>query len=235
MAPEKKVTYRLQFRLRTLLLLLTIVAISLSTIVGVVKPILRRHKAIQAISELGGTFEFSKRASDNTLYRQILASVLPRKLVDPVERVVLSGTNASDDILRELESIPELTSLHLDYTQVSDEGLPSLEQFKMLEVVCLNSSRVTDRGLIHCQHLRHLRVLRLSGTRTRNEGLSYLHDLENLQELTLGNTKVDDAGMKYLEHLSQLRHLELNEKVTASSLEDLRAKLPMCKIIHVHH
>ena len=95
---------------------------------------------------------------------------------DDIEAVYLNNTRVTDNGLKELAGLNNLTELFLDFnTQVTDGGLKELAGMKNLQKLSLFSTKVTDVGL------------------------KELVGLTNLQELNVGLTKVTDAGVRQLQ------------------------------------
>jgi internalin A len=107
-----------------------------------------QQTAKTSIEQLGGKTRSDKgqvvkidlrksRATDNDL------SIL--KQFTALDRLALPPS-ITDAGLRQLEDLPNLTSLDLQNTQVSDEGLATLKTMPKLTQVYIHGSRVTAAG-----------------------------------------------------------------------------------------
>jgi hypothetical protein len=157
----------LQFRLRTLLVLMLAIAAPLAWVSE------RRRKqdqAIATIERLGGRIQFRwKSAWDNGAPRY---SMWLRRLVgDPWLAqslfVSFSGPHCRvrDADLACLADLPHLTGLALGNTRVSDPGMEHIAKLRGLETLGLDGTRVHDFGLALVEHLPYLRHLALDGSR----------------------------------------------------------------------
>lgn len=114
---------------------------------------------------------------------------------------------------------------------LTDDDLVGLEGMTKLEWLCLERARITDDGLKHLKGLTHLKGLRLEGTGITDAGLEHLGRLRQLKRLDLGNTKITDAGVVHLEGLKQLEELILSgTQVTDAGVARLQKALPNCMI-----
>ena len=87
-------------------------------------------KAVEAIKKLGG-----KVTRDDKL---------PGK---PVIGVDLAFTAVTDEDLKELKELKQLTTLNLCNTQVTDASLKDLKELKQLRTLHLGRGKVTDAGV----------------------------------------------------------------------------------------
>jgi hypothetical protein len=88
-----------------------------------------------------------------------------------------------EETLKYLEALPELRRLTIERSgfpgnsATTDEGLVQLEKLKRLEVLRIWNCPVTDAGLVHLRGLNHLTRLELMGTQATDEGVK---DLEKV-------------------------------------------------------
>jgi internalin A len=151
--------------------------------------------AVKAVEKLGG-----KVTCDDKL---------PGKPVIGVNLGGVTGTgnDVTDAVLKELNDLKQLTTLHLGVTQVTAAGLKELKELKQLTSLDLTGIKVTDAGLKELKELKQLTSLNLNGTGVTDAGLKELKELKQLTSLSLGGTKV-----------------------TADGVADLQKALPDCKI-----
>jgi hypothetical protein len=122
-----------QFRLRSLFILMTLVAIACSWI-AVMRNQWRQKAAEKAIKQAGGyvTLEVGAQAAN------------------------LSRTSITDDELVCLQGLDHLQRLVLSDTKVTDAGLAHLEGLEQLQRLDLTGTKVTDAGLVHLETLKQL-------------------------------------------------------------------------------
>ena len=108
----------------------------------------------------------------------------------------------------------------LGYRMATDANLERLKGLTSLQLLLLESTEVTDAGLVHLKGLTNLQMLRLKSTQVTDAGIVHLKGLTNLKNLHLSNTRVTDVGLRHLEALAILQSLYLaNTKVSHSRLE----------------
>ena len=206
---------RFQFSIRSLLVLVVVVAIPCSWMMQEIK---RQRKAVAAINESGGQVSW---------YGPFGPIWLTRLLGDDFFLAVYSvqwpGPQVTDADLEHLTGLKQVRLLLLDSTQVSDAGLEKLKGLKQLEILSLNETKITDAGLEHVKGLKQLKQLSVYGTKITDAGLEHLKGLKQLHTLSLGGTKITDAGLEHLKGLDQLYALWLNPgEITDAGLANLK-------------
>ena len=169
------------FSLRTFLIIVTLTCVGLA----IMNTRLYRQRA--AIASLrqhpGATIYYDSAYSPLTRRKLNLPHVphLSEKSSLPWDAyyrpiVGLSVGQASDDLLRKLRDLDDITFINFQsYNKVTDEGLKHLGTLTNLEYLqILGSSAVTDAGLDHLVGLKHLRSLSLLGTQVTEEGVAEL-------------------------------------------------------------
>ncbi|MBI3468975.1 MAG: hypothetical protein HY000_38725 [Planctomycetes bacterium] len=230
-----------QFSLRTLLIVMLVIGVSLGLLVNRAR---RQREATSAILKAGGSvlYDYQKiaDASKPNGFNPKAAPPGPdwlRNLVgaesfQEVVNVSLRDQPITDEDLEELEKLPKLEGLDLTNTQVTSAGLVHLAGLTTLRSLGLWNTQVDDAGLQHIAHLHRLWQLNLDGTRVTDAGLMYLGGLTNLEEwLGLADTEVTDAGLEHLTGLTKLRNLNLRlTKVTEAGVQKLHRSLPKTHI-----
>ncbi len=202
-----------QYRLRSLFILTTLVAIVCSWLSVEIQSERRQGAAAKAIEKAGGRTDsrptwLGRLTGDASLVR--------------FEFVYLPGKSTTDDVLVHLQGQTQLTALFLTNSRITDAGLVYLQGLSQLILLSIGNTKVTDSGLAHLQGLKQLEGLALNGTEITDAGLMYLQELQ-LGVLYLDNTRITDAGLVYLKGLSQLISLRLeNTKVTDAGLAHLQ-------------
>ena len=135
------------------------------------------------------------------------------------------------DILATLQPLKEL-SLELRGLPLSDAGLKSLLAKVTLVGLDVSGSEISDRGFQVLASARvSLRLLDLSFTRIGDEGLTSVASQSELRHLSLIDCRVTDCGIESLSRLARLREIYLAKTaVSASAAEQLRRRLPACRI-----
>jgi hypothetical protein len=175
-----------QYRLRSLFVLTTLVAIGCSWLAVMRQEQRKQGAAAKAIERAGGTVR-----SEGTWLGKLLRD-------DSLVRVTfvnLSGHSVTDDVLVHLEGLRQLYALDLSGTKVTDGGLVHLHGLRQLQTLELIGTQITDAGLVHLQGLSQLHELSLGDTQVTDAGLVHLHGLNQLQFLQLSGTQVTAEGL----------------------------------------
>lgn len=153
----------------------------------------------------------------------------------PASRITvqLSGGNATDAGLVNLQQITWLENLTLKGDKITDsslkqlKGLESIGSFHSLGVF---DSQVTVAGLAHLRNLP-IKSLLIRGNRISKPDLAQLAELVGLTIVSIYDSELTDADLVHLKGLSRLRTLNLFwAQVTDQGVDGLRAALPNCEI-----
>jgi hypothetical protein len=198
----------LQFRLRTLLVLMLAFACGFGWLAFKIKRAREQREAVEAIEELGGIVDCEPASGG--MIRTAVAWV---------------GKLLGEDLSQ------YVTGVSLANTHVTDAGLKHVEGFFHLQTLVFCGTQATDAGLEHVRGLTQLDWLDIHSTRITDAGVEQLRGLTQLRYLHLANTQVTDAGLVHLRGLRQLELLCLsNTQVTAAGVADLQKVLPNCEI-----
>ncbi len=109
------------------------------------------------------------------------------------------GKAVGDDELADVASLGEsVYSLNLGGTRTTDEGLRHLSKMKNLSRLHLERTGVGDPGVAHLSGLTKLRYLNLYGTKVSDAGLAHLKSLRGLKNLYVWRTGVTSSGCEEL-------------------------------------
>jgi hypothetical protein len=179
--PKIKYSF-LQYDLRTLLLLILVVA-SFSSWYGV---LFRQSEETAAqILRLQKKFEAVECHESRNKLVFVDFGKHPKKLTD-------------DDLL-DLESCFDLQSLNFADTTITDDGLARLEKLTNLTFLQIPGNEITDAGLAHIARLTRLEHLSVSSYRITDAGLQHLKGLKRLRTLYLYSTSVTRQGIADLQ------------------------------------
>src|SRR5262245_32287155 len=87
-----------------------------------------------------------------------------------------------------------IMSIDMSVGGITDEKLKPIGNLKNLTMLYLNGTRVTDEGLKHLANLKSLKTLNLNSTDVSGVGLRNLANLRALTNLSLSGTKITDTG-----------------------------------------
>jgi hypothetical protein len=105
----------------------------------------------------------------------------------------------SDSKLPKLPPVGVFFGLCFYSTNLSDEGLKELKDLKNLTCLYMNGTKVTGVGFKELKALNNLTTLCIGDTPLTDEGLKELKNFKNLKFLFLSDTKVTNAGVKELQ------------------------------------
>lgn len=166
----------LQFRLRTLLLLVTLVAAVLGWRMHVWRTEqAQQRQAMAELKELGAS-------TSVTFDSHAEAIALQHRKADNM--IIFDVPQLTDDDLKALKNAPLTRSLVVVGTQITDAGLVHLRNLKQLKELDLKKNKnITDAGLVHLEGLKDLDLLILIGTGVTPAGVKKLQQ-------KLPNTKI---------------------------------------------
>jgi hypothetical protein len=207
---------RMQFGLRTLLLLFLLTGTGLGLISIKLQSTAKQRRAAAALEQIGAGVSYAGEDQPGLL------TFLGRKYFQEPTDVGYVGVLREDD-LANIEALTGLEFLALGKA-LSDDDLAHLAPLKRLRRLALIDDRVTGYGLQHLQANSDLRSLTLFRCSIGDEGLRYVGQLRTLTDLNLNETRVTDAGLVHLAGLSELRVLYLDRNaITGKGLVHLRS------------
>ncbi|MBX3413693.1 MAG: leucine-rich repeat domain-containing protein [Pirellulales bacterium] len=250
----------LQFRLRTLLVLLTLFGLTFGLVFAASRR--QREAEMRAITVLGATGYAS--SSHDAYYPPLSSKPAEKKAGETPDRVL-----ASVDIPQWLKSVPGVAAdgifgrvfrldigHHDKISRFTPEEKSSLGVLHSLWSLSIDGfildrddverlatpSRLTHLFLTGCTfdpgafepmgQLKHLYWLDLNGSSVKDDDLQTLAGLRNLQVLNLSHTEITDQGLEHLHQLPSLRRLELSgSRVTDEGIDRLRETLPNMQLL----
>jgi hypothetical protein len=227
--PLKRKRRWYQFSLRTLLIVVLIVAIPCALLGRKIERKRRERKAVDAIRKLGGGVDYDNLEGPDC--PDWLRPLLGENFFNEVDWV--SWNDATDEEMQNLNDMPQLRVLLLNESHITDAGIAILNEKVHMQGLVLSHARISDAGLKHLNGMTKLLDLWLDHTDISDAGLENLKGLTKLESLVLSRTQVSDAGLNSLKGLTQLQTLCLNNtRVTDAGIEDLQKSLPKCQIVH---
>ena len=101
-----------------------------------------------------------------------LAMLLPLK--NQLLWLNLGRTNITDEGLKTIGQLSNLTLLNLEYTRIGDSGIEQLMQLKRMTTLNLVGSQVSDNGLVHIGRLTNLNKVYVYQTGVTSKGVEQL-------------------------------------------------------------
>ena len=151
-----------------------------------------------------------------------------------VKMLNLSGTQITDEGLKEVAKLQNLGSLYLRDTQITGASLKELTKLQKFYSLGLTATQITDAGLVEVAKLQNLISLYLvKSTQFTDAGLVEVAKLQKLTSLGLDETKITDAGLKEVAKLQKLYSLGLGyTQITDAGLKEV-AKLQNLDVLNL--
>ena len=192
-----------QYSLRSLFVLMTLVACACSWYAYEMNEATKRRAAIEEIEKLRGSvyyYDFSRSGEGKPPGRlSWLRTLHGDEHLGKAVRVDLLGVKITDTGLANLSVLTDLVYIELEGTPISNDGLVNLKPLANLDTLWLNGTQISDSGLVHLEGLSNLTYLSLSDTQITDAGLVSLKRMANLTTLDISFTKTTDEGVKNLQ------------------------------------
>ncbi|MGA2796417.1 MAG: hypothetical protein ABSE63_02440 [Thermoguttaceae bacterium] len=200
--PKPKLRW-FQYRLSTLLLLITAAAIWLSFWTDRVR---KQKQAVEFITRHGGAVLYSYqinagRTQPTPPGPQWLRKLLGIDYLDHAASAYFIGDAFTDADLELLKALPNLQFIQINCGNVTNEGLVNLKHVRGLKQLEIYSDKINDDGLAHLQYLQELTDLRMSCLVT-DAGMEQLMPLKNLRKLIIYGLPVGNEKGKIIEALT---------------------------------
>ena len=113
----------------------------------------------------------------------------------------VNARDATDNDLSMLLPIKnQLLWLNVGRTKITDEGLKTISQLSNITQLNIERTNIRDEGLAHLTTLAQLTQLNIIGNEITDEGLNHLSKLPGLEKVYLYQTKVTAEGVRALGH-----------------------------------
>jgi hypothetical protein len=236
----RRILPRLQFRIRSLVIGITIVAVALAP----VRAEIARCQALAALADQitrcqGEVFFDYQLIEEGVVLRQLesdqpgwIRSALGAHALADVVEIRLEGKRPHSAVFGKIgQNCPNLLHLFLSASNVSDASLKSIANCKLLQHLDLSSASVTDEGLMHFAGHEHLSTLCLENCQISGASFLMLSQLKSLKILALDNTSVDDNDIARLADSATIDMLFLaGTEVTDDVISHL-ARMPSLKSV----
>ncbi len=229
----------LQFSLRTLLVVMTVLAVWLGTWLDRGR---REKAAVEALRQKGYVGIHYDYQVDSNGKRVTNASPpgpgWAHKFLGEhcFTRVVRMSSTYYDLDDEALAHAAQFRCLRILYNNV---GMVSVAEFRMSwsspENYAASGSvpdPVTDEGLARLRHLTRLETLILVGTKVTDDGLQHVTRLRRLTRLKISSPNITDQGIPHLLKLKNLKELCVSgTSISEAGVAELRRRLPNCAIV----
>ena len=215
---------RFQFSLRSLFVLVVVVALSCSWLAVRMKEAREQKEAVAGIEAAGGVAAYDWQvdaAGELVPNAQRVGSGRLRKLLGDdffanVATVIINVPMEARDPppntrfgVEYLDKLPNLQRLKIFLLKMTEDDARQLRRLSHLRELNLSYVNITDAGLKEIGELTQLQKLRLLCTDVSNSGLAHLRKLSRLQSLQLYAASITDHDLACLEGMTDLRDLDL--------------------------
>jgi hypothetical protein len=146
--PPKRKRRWLQFSLRTLFILVLIVATPCAWLGHKIAQKRREREFVEEIRNWGGIVTYDYQiARSKPSGPAWLRSLLGENFFNDVKVVYAGSSPISDADVARFEDFPRLQVLHLNDTKMSDAGIDTIKHLTALEFLDLDGTKVTDAGI----------------------------------------------------------------------------------------
>ncbi len=208
----------LRFSLRSLLLLVVVVAIPLGWKVN------RARNQVQVVAELeklNAWFKYDYEIRKTEPGPKWLIDRLGKEYFVEVIQVTVGGPQVSDETISRIARLPKLEYVNLrPSSKITDKGLVHFAGMHGLQGVDLFSDGISGAGLVNLTGLERLKSLSISGWAT-DASLGHVATLSRLESLWLHEAvEVTDEGIAQIANLTNLRGLRLGGRWDDSGIQD---------------
>ena len=215
--------HRFQFRLRTLLIAITVLSVAMAWFSVALRRAHRQRDAARAIADMGGGVCYDFDVHCELEFDKIHSLELQE--IEYYCDDVLPGPRWVHQVFG-IDLLCDVDSVFLGWVYpVSSSPLP----IELPPSHGLGNNEV----MVHLRELSSLRELHIAGEEVTDSGLPHLAGLRHLEVLSLNKTSITDAGLVHLMHLKKLKQLNLSDTaITEQGLAKLQKALPDCEIRH---
>ena len=224
----------LQFRLRTLLLIVAVLCVPLAWVAWKMDHKRHERAVIAELERLGGEVLYDwqgKRLGETWQHDMKPDSDEPN---GPTWLRWLLGDDFFSDVLyvalvpRQRIPVGYRGAWRYDRSRkdaapiAKDDDLRLVATLPKLEELNLSNTDIGDVGLAHLRGLTHLRSLALVYTSITDAGMSTIKEMHRLTKLELAGTDITDSGLAHVSSLTALRELDISDtSITEAALGHL--------------
>ena len=182
----KSAWWRLRWTIRTLLLLVTVLALLLAWIGRTIRAVQHRAEVAKALDE---------RSSD---FQPDWSAVLfgDWSSVEVTDVDISYRETVNDDLLEEMRVFRMLDTVSINGQAVTDRSFAALRGMPAMKTLTIEACDITDATMEHIATLPNLEDLTLRGVGVTDKGLARLYALPKLTSLTLDFTLISPKAVK---------------------------------------
>jgi hypothetical protein len=231
----------LQFSLRTVLVLMTVLAVWLGTWLDRGR---REKAALEGLQDKGYVrvhYDYQWDANGKRVTNpsppgpEWARQCMGEHCFTRVVRMSTTYYHLDDEGLSHVAQFGHLRMLY------NDVGMVSAGEFRSMWSSPNNYAEedggavpnpITDTGVAHLRRLNRLRTLILVGTVVTDDGLRHITGLSRLKTLKISSPNITDEGIPHLLRLKKLEDLCISgTSISEAGVAELRRGLPNCEIV----
>jgi hypothetical protein len=182
-----------RFSMRTLLALMTVVAVAMAVWSAYVQPFRAQRDSLAKITALGAQSS-SVAALGPSWQKWLVETMVGSNQFVHVVTADLRNSRVTSADVSAMAGLKFLKVLYLDRAELTDSNVSALSQMSALETLSLKYTRLTDDGLAQLVRLGNLRVLYLTGVPITDKAITTLSSMSTLQELYVRWTRISMSG-----------------------------------------
>jgi hypothetical protein len=182
--------WHFQFSIRSLLVLIVVVAIPCSWLTTEMKKAREQSEAVEAIAWVMAIYDYDVNKSGD---------IVGGRPKGPIWLRSLFGDDFFGDVVGVFSFYEVSPNFRSRRIPITDAGLEHVQRLPRLHWMHLTHTQITDGGLVHLKELHQLDDLSLAKTEITDAGLHHLEGLTQLRFLNLTDTKATDEGVKKLQ------------------------------------
>ncbi len=152
------------------------------------------------------------------------------RVEQPLEVWVDFNNALTDDHLKPITGMRNLTALRVLHEGITNKGLDHIRDVPRLWLLVIISKKVDDVGTEKVSRIKTLTKLDFIGATLTTKGIRNLTKLPKLEQLYLYSAHVTDEALKPLGGMKTLKILDLPKTIKPQTIEWLRKALPTTAI-----
>ncbi len=226
---------KVQFSIRSLLILMAVMCVLFAVVVAVKKRQHRRQALRMTYHNAGADIRLADW-SDEIVE---LTTWAPREFgIDriineaPNLRVLRIQRNCDDAILEQIARLKHLAVLKFrddieifsdKQVKVTDEGLAHVAKIDSLKVLEISDcGAITDAGMAYLSTMSGLETFEMPNSAIGDEGVAHLSKLPRVKTLVMDGTRMTDKSLEYLRSTKTLRTVWVGPAVTDPAIEKFK-------------
>jgi len=157
-----------------------------------------------------------------------------QRLAEGENRLYIYSMKDTDGLLACFAGSSDVENIALEMTDVSADGIRTIAGMPNVRSISFSSDNgVNDETLLLLAGCQNLETLELTCTEVTDAGIAHLVQFVSLRNLTLGQARqpiLTDESIEVLGNLQQLETLKLTDGATVAAVEELRSRIPHCKV-----